>query len=80
MVGPEGGWEDIMFEHPALSQRRSWSFNSGDTCIVECLVNRCWVMVNGISVPTTGITLKAGDLIERVAGVTLVVDVETTGV
>lgn len=69
---------DILFSHPALNRRNSRWVNSGSTCTIECLVNRWWVRVNGRAAPTTRITLRAGDLIELVPGLTLIVDVETT--
>ena len=42
-------------------------------------MNRWWVSVNGRPAPTTGVTVKAGDLIELVPGLTLIVGVETAG-
>jgi hypothetical protein len=79
MVGrEERAGADILFEDRAISRRHSRWFNSGDTCTVECLVNRWWVKVNGIEAPTTGATLKAGDLVELVpGGPTITVEVET---
>jgi FHA domain len=77
MIGRKGGGADILFSHPALSRRHSRWVNTSDACTIECLVNRWWVRVNGRSAPTTGITLEAGDLIELVPGLALIVDVET---
>ena len=79
LVGREGGGADILFSHPAFSRRHSRWVNASDTCTIECLVNRWWVRVNGRAAPTTGITLKSGDLIELVPGLTMIVDVETAG-
>ena len=78
MVGRKGGGADIQFSHPPLSRHHSRWVNGSDICTMECLNNRWWVTVNGRPAPTTGITLKAGDLIELVPGLTLTVDVETT--
>ncbi len=79
MVGREkGAGADILFEDRAISRRHSRWFNSGDTCTVECLINRWWVKVNGIEAPTTGVTLKDGDWVELVpGGATITVEVET---
>ena len=79
LVGPEGGGADILFSHPALSRRQRRWVNFSDTCTIERVVNRWWVRVNGRAAPTTGITLGAGDLIELVPALTMIVDVETAG-
>ncbi len=77
LVGRKVGAADILFSHPGPSRRHSRWVNSGDNCTIECLMNRWWVSVNGRPGPTTGITVKAADLIELVPGLTLIVDVET---
>ncbi len=75
---PAPEFVDISFSHPALNRRNSRWVNSGDTCTVECFVNRWLVRVNGQAAPTSGISLQAGDLIELAPGLTLTVNVEST--
>jgi hypothetical protein len=72
----QGAGADILFEDRTISRHHSRWFNSGDTCTVECLRNRWWVRVNGVEAPTTGFTLKTGDCVELVPGVTITVEVE----
>ena len=76
VVGRAEGVADILFPHAALSRRHSRLVNSGDACTIECLMNRWWVKVNGRTIPTTGVALQAGDTIELVAGLSLIVGVE----